>query len=537
MFKFWDTVIRPIFDLTKPASIVEIGASEGLHTRRVLEYCRENGATLDVIDVFTLPDLKGWEQEYGSHLRVHIAKSIDALPHLHHYDAVLIDGDHNWYSVYHELLLIEKEAQRRGKFPIVLLHDTAWPFDRRDGYQNPDDIPVEFRQPYERGFPLRDSVLLQTKEQGAPYRAWFATRQGGARNGVLTAIEDFLEQTEVELRLVTIPAYFGCSIITPLSLGRDVPGLTEFLDTIETSPLLSILGALEIDRLEALGHLARNTVDAAKLSYQLNRSRRTAETIVRHARGADQSVVIDQLREREKTLHRMERTRSWLWTAPLRRWEHRLKTSRLAGCRWLQRSLRGQKRQGFRSGLQTPMSVIILSHRQPKMLHEAIRSVLGQSMKPSEIIIVDSGSDDETLVITAQYQHRGVLYMHGHFSDDAMAWNAGARCATTPFILCMNAGSRLPPKYMEECLHALEKETSACIAYGDLLTVGGQVAFRETTLDTAPCCALLRRSVFDACGGFRASDSYPHWDLFQRMLQGGNRTAVHIAGHTIQEVS
>ena len=67
-------------------------------------------------------------------------------------DVVLIDGDHNWYTVFNELRLIEEMSRLKGfPMPLVMFHDIGWPYGRRDMYYNPSDIPEEFRQPIGKG--------------------------------------------------------------------------------------------------------------------------------------------------------------------------------------------------------------------------------------------------------------------------------------------------------------------------------------------------------------------------------------------------
>ena len=79
----------------------------------------------------------------------HEALSLDVLPTLEPMDAALIDGDHNWYTVYNELRLLADGARRAGApLPVMIMHDVLWPYGRRDLYYAPEQIPEEFRQPY-----------------------------------------------------------------------------------------------------------------------------------------------------------------------------------------------------------------------------------------------------------------------------------------------------------------------------------------------------------------------------------------------------
>ena len=78
-------------------------------------------------------------------------------------DAALIDGDHNWYTVYHELRLLHEVARAAGEpLPLLILHDVGWPYGRRDLYYGPEQIPEEFRQPYaQQGMLKGSSELLE----------------------------------------------------------------------------------------------------------------------------------------------------------------------------------------------------------------------------------------------------------------------------------------------------------------------------------------------------------------------------------------
>jgi hypothetical protein len=73
---------------------------------------------------------------------------------------------------------------------------------------------------------------------GLPMRA-SARHEGGERNGVLTAIEDFADERP-DLRLVVIPAFFGLGILW----STDAPyadALAELLDPWDRNPLLARL--------------------------------------------------------------------------------------------------------------------------------------------------------------------------------------------------------------------------------------------------------------------------------------------------------
>ena len=55
-------------------------------------------------------------------------------------------------------------------------------------------------------------------------------------------------------------------------------------------------------------------------------------------------------------------------------------------------------------------SVIIPTYNQASLLEKAVKSVLNQSFKNFEIIIVDNYSDDETQKIVESFQSKKIIY-------------------------------------------------------------------------------------------------------------------------------
>ena len=117
-------------------------------------------------------------------------------------DAALIDGDHNWYTVYHEL----KPARRRRRdadgqpLPVLVLHDVGWPYGRRDLYYAPDQIPEEHRQPYAPARHAAGHERAPPEWRVQPDHAQRGASKAGRRNGVMTALDDFIAEHDRPLR-------------------------------------------------------------------------------------------------------------------------------------------------------------------------------------------------------------------------------------------------------------------------------------------------------------------------------------------------
>jgi hypothetical protein len=198
------------FDAVEVRSVIEVGAERGRLTQELLRWAAPSGTRVTAIEPDPMSDLLELLDE-NPDLEVVEKTSLEALAHLPIADAIVLDGDHNYYTLSNELRLI---AERSEQLPLLVFHDVCWPLARRDQYAAPDRIPPEHRHPYGEDIKLVPGNP-GTADRGLPFE-WGALEEGGPRNGVMTAIEDFLEGCE-GVRLAVIPIFFGCGLIWPES--------------------------------------------------------------------------------------------------------------------------------------------------------------------------------------------------------------------------------------------------------------------------------------------------------------------------------
>jgi methyltransferase family protein len=247
-------LMLPCLDAAGVRSIVEVGAFAGALTRVLVAWASESGASVIAIDPAPRDDLVALEREAPG-LELIRSTSFDALPRIDLPQAIVIDGDHNYFTVREELRLIGERAPG-AELPLLLLHDVCWPHGRRDDYFAPDAIPEAMRQPLagDRGglFPGDPGL----RDGGLPYPR-SAAREGGPRNGVLTAVEDFVDE-RAGLRLVVVPVFFGLGVVW----HRDAPwadAVARILDPWDRNPILQ---RLEANRVH---HLAERQATRAEL--------------------------------------------------------------------------------------------------------------------------------------------------------------------------------------------------------------------------------------------------------------------------------
>ncbi len=184
--------------------LCEIGSSLGEATELL---CDLTDLRITTIDPCLDADLV---ERFAGNAQIEVKKglSLDILPQLSEpFNCILIDGDHNWYTVYNELKVIsERKLLRKGG--VIFLHDVGFPWARRDLYYQPNTIPAAYR--HEIGY----QAIIQGRNGLAGDVGPFAgcakaVFEGGERNGVLTAIEDFLKENQGDYRFSRVRAGSG----------------------------------------------------------------------------------------------------------------------------------------------------------------------------------------------------------------------------------------------------------------------------------------------------------------------------------------
>jgi hypothetical protein len=220
------------FDAAGVRSVIEVGAERGRLTQELLRWAAPSSARVTAIEPAPISDLLELVEEHPD-LEVVEETSLEALNHLAIAEAIVLDGDHNYYTLSNELRLIAERAPD-GRMPLLVFHDVCWPLARRDQYAAPERIPPEHRHPYGEDIKLVPGDP-GTVERGLPFE-WGALEEGGPRNGVLTAIEDFVEERG-DLRLAIIPLFFGCGLLWPESAPWS-DEVAEIVEPWDRNPIL-----------------------------------------------------------------------------------------------------------------------------------------------------------------------------------------------------------------------------------------------------------------------------------------------------------
>ncbi|MGH9419051.1 MAG: glycosyltransferase family A protein, partial [Thermoanaerobaculia bacterium] len=115
------------------------------------------------------------------------------------------------------------------------------------------------------------------------------------------------------------------------------------------------------------------------------------------------------------------------------------------------------------------MTTIIPVFNRPALLVEAVGSVLAQTYRPVEIIVVDDGSTDETSSVSDALatKHGGIIrVIHKTNGGPGLAREAGRIAARGDYIQHLDSDDLLLPRKFELQVAALEASPGCGAAYG-----------------------------------------------------------------------
>ncbi len=251
-------VIAPLLAAAEADVVVEIGVYRGAITSLALRTTKERGAVVHAIDPAPQEafDVDALRREHGARFVFHRALSLEALPEIRGADVALIDGDHNWYTVYNELKTIARVSEEEAKpFPLTLMHDVEFPYADRDMYYFPETVPDEHRQPTGLGgVAFGKSELIEGG--GLNAGSHNALVAGGPRNGVMTAVSDFLSEVEAPVGFKAVMGFFGLGVLYDERQLERRPALRERIAELDSPEWLrEQCRRIEQGRLAALTQL------------------------------------------------------------------------------------------------------------------------------------------------------------------------------------------------------------------------------------------------------------------------------------------
>lgn len=181
------------------------------------------------------------------------------------------------------------------------------------------------------------------------------------------------------------------------------------------------------------------------------------------------------------------------------------------------------------------ISIIAATYNRSKMLQEAIKSVLDQTYRNFELIIVDDGSTDDTYEVVKSFNSRKIKYIYSDHLGRSVARNKALSVARGKYIAFLDDDDLFLPDKLKKQFEYMEKNdldmtyTSAFVIYenGDLspwrhkATQSGhlysKIAFYKPLTIILPT-VMLKRQVVEKVGNFDENmDRFEDTDYWRRV--------------------
>ena len=201
------------------------------------------------------------------------------------------------------------------------------------------------------------------------------------------------------------------------------------------------------------------------------------------------------------------------------------------------------------------ISVIIPTYNRYELLKRAIESVMKQTYKVKEILVIDDGSTDETIQIKKLFP--SVRYFYQKNSGVSTARNLGIKKASCEWIAFLDSDDVWNEKKLQEQCLIHEKYPELLMSYTDEVWVRnnniinipkkfrkvGNDIFSENIsyCNIAPSSVLMHRSIFQVVGmfdeNFEVCEDYDLWlriSLNYKIMLLNQKLIIKYAGHENQ---
>jgi len=111
------------------------------------------------------------------------------------------------------------------------------------------------------------------------------------------------------------------------------------------------------------------------------------------------------------------------------------------------------------------VTVVTPSYNQGKFIEETILSVLNQTYKNIQYVVIDGGSNDETMTVVEKYRDRIDIVVHERDKGQSDAINKGFKLATGELVGWINSDDILYPDCVERIVALYNQKPDGAIYY------------------------------------------------------------------------
>lgn len=194
------------------------------------------------------------------------------------------------------------------------------------------------------------------------------------------------------------------------------------------------------------------------------------------------------------------------------------------------------------------VSVVIPAYRAAAFIGETLRSVLEQSFRDFEVIVVNDGSPDtaELKEVLRLFEDEKLLYLEQDNGGPSRARNAGIQAARGKYVAFLDSDDIWEPEYLTRQLAELDAQ-GLDLVYCDASFFGSSLPLERSVMEKNPSrapvtllrlirqeavvitsCVVADRERLVALGGFDPAVRGPEdFDLWLRFVRAGGKVGFH----------
>jgi glycosyltransferase involved in cell wall biosynthesis len=186
------------------------------------------------------------------------------------------------------------------------------------------------------------------------------------------------------------------------------------------------------------------------------------------------------------------------------------------------------------------VSVIIPTYQCATYVSLAVKSVLTQTYRDFDVIVVNDGSTDNTLQVLAEFNEKIQVITQANGGSSA-ARNTGIRATSSEYIAFLDADDFWLPHKLEQQMPLFEEDPKVGLVFGDILLATSKGVLKDTNFKLMPpskgmvfhdlfkgnfipaTSVVIRRCCIDEVGFFDEGVLGPEdYDLWLRISQAWN---------------
>ena len=129
------------------------------------------------------------------------------------------------------------------------------------------------------------------------------------------------------------------------------------------------------------------------------------------------------------------------------------------------------------------VSVIMAAYNEEKYIKEAVNSILKQSFKDFELIIVDDGSKDRTSEILAGYDKEQLKIIHQENQGHAAARNKAIQLSSGEYIANLDANDISMPQRLKRQVAFLDQNSEIGMVGSAFIEIGERIQGRRLAIN------------------------------------------------------